>query len=152
MSRMSWHIWVNLSCQLFSRDSRLATRTEPEFLREEHSPKWVTTGKHTKWGRGREGNILGQDWIGVGRSCVRMGSDKGVLKCNNCNHHDRHRSPSERGRRVMWVHLPNLGRYSLMLEAGCTTLYLNNNWTLVTFLTWEGRFLYSKQILLIFGP
>ena len=50
---------------------------EPEFLREEHSPKWGTTGKHTKWGRGQEGTRMrgmkgfpGQNYVGHSSSPV----------------------------------------------------------------------------------
>ena len=63
-------------------------RMGSEALLKEHSPRWGTTGTHTKWERERggnknegetrtRGNIPGWDWIGVNRSCVRTGSDSG---------------------------------------------------------------------------
>ena len=37
---------------------------QPEYLQGEHSPKWGTMGKHTKWGRGQEGTRMSGEHTG----------------------------------------------------------------------------------------
>ena len=61
-------------------ETRDTSRTELEFLQEEQSPKGGQRGSiqsrdEDEREREQGGNIPGQDQIGVGRSCVRMGSD-----------------------------------------------------------------------------